>query len=135
MENLRDQAVLKLHDAYELCKSAGISERFIDLAEDVTEWKEFEKAKEDYEYFKVLQCSVCGDDHTVELIIKKDAKHNWQHTLEFVLTYSYYGWSFWSRLKEVYRDFKNIMFGDKMVNDIFIKGDDLTKFKDLLKKL
>jgi len=133
--NNRDEAIVKLNEAYELCKTAGISERFIDLAEDVTEWKDFEKAKEDDAYFKVLQCSLCGDDHTLELMIKKDENHHWQYTLEFVLTCSYYGWSFWARLKEVYRDFKTIMFGDKMVNDIFIKGDDLTKFKDLLKKL
>lgn len=133
----RDEAVSKLNEAYALMKSAGIAERFLDLAEDVTEWKEFEKAKDDgeWEYFKVLECSICNEGHNVTFMIRKDVKHNWQHTLEFIQEYRYRDWSFWSRLVEALRSFGRIFFKKKDMRDILIKGDDLTKFKDLLKKL
>jgi hypothetical protein len=135
--NIRDEAISKLNEAYALMKTAGIAERFVDLAEDVTEWKEFEKSKDEdgWEYFKVLECSVCNEDHTLEIAITKSVKHNWQQTLELLMTYRYHDWSFWEKFKEICRHVSAVMWHKKETSDILIKGDDITKFKDLLKKL
>ena len=134
--DLREQSKQKLVEAYELMKQAGTPEQFINLAEDTVEWKELEDNKQGEDWsITVFQCSLCGTDHRMEFTVSKSKQHSWQEVLTIDLSEDYCGWSLWERLKNAGRFFKNIVIEKKFSYGISITGTEITKLKDLLKRL
>jgi len=134
--SLKDQAQRKIDEAYLLMKDAGIPERFCDMAEHTEEWYRTKtKVEHDVEYWEILNCSVCGEDHPVSIMFKKDKKHSYQASLEMSFETRTQNWGFIEKIKETFRYIKRIFRDNEISDTIFLKGDDITKLKDLLKRL
>ncbi len=138
VKSLRDQAIQKLQEADALLRTAGIREDLAVLAskqQDISDARRHSEDENEYDetYF---DCACCQEDHTVILKIKGPFRFQHQYSLIFENYYSYNGWSFWMKIKALYRSAKAIFWTGNDTWDIIIKnGEDLRRFKDVLKRL
>ena len=130
--NLKDQALIKLKEAFNLLDQAGIPETIQDLLYKEEYFTSFINGKEE-EYVEFFSCALCHSDHSMMLSIKKDK--SFQYCLSIEINHKYHDLSIISKLKYLYRYFKNLFIDKQYTNDLLLSYDDLTKFKDILKRI
>ena len=139
--SLRDEAMALIEQAKAKLEEAGIKEQLLPIAKRVAdkglEWGS--TADDDYHWAESFQCSVCGDGfHSATLYIKKPKNDvNFQYALSIELCRQYTRQQFprWYFLKYLIRQFWVIWREREEVSDVVISEDDLTRWKDLAKKL
>jgi len=134
MKSKKERAEQKLNEAYSLLKDAGWPERFIDIAERVTEWNELKENKEESIY-EILNCSICSGNHYCDVKISRDKNHSWQYTIELEVCNHYSDYTFIDKIKQLFRIAKDLFKNDISSDSVLLKGDDVTKFKDILRRI
>ena len=130
--NLKDQALVKLKEAFNLLDQAGIPETIQDLLYKEEYFSSFINSKEE-EYVKFFSCSVCNSNHNMILSVKKD--RSFQYSLSIEINHRYHDLSILDKLKYLYRYFRNLFIDKESTNDFLLSYNDLTNFKDILKKI
>jgi hypothetical protein len=130
--NLRDEALLKLREAYALLDTAGVPETIQDLLYKEEYFSSFINNK-DEEYVEFFSCAVCRSNHDMILSIKKDK--SFQYALSIEINHRYHDLSILDKLKYMYRYFKNLFIDKESTNDFLLSYNDLTSFKDILKRI
>jgi hypothetical protein len=132
MQDLKSQALLKLKESYDLLNQAGISESIQDLLFKETWYQDFVN-NEDQEYVEFYSCAVCNSNHNMILSVKRD--QSFQYSLSIEIENRYNSYSILEKLKTLYRFIKCLFITNHHTNDFLLSHNDLTSFKDLLKKL
>lgn len=132
MQNLKDEAVLKLRESFDLLKQAGISESIQDLLFKEEWYKDFINNK-DQEYVEWYSCAVCNSNHNATLSIKRD--QSFQYSLSIEIENRYHTYSFTEKVRTLFRFIKCLFITKSNTNDFLLSHNDFTNFKDLLKKL
>ena len=132
IDNLKDLALLKIREAYDLLKQAGISESIQDLLYKEEYYLDFINGN-DEEYVEFFSCAVCRSNHNMTLSIKKDKSI--QYCLSIDIEHRYYDLSFIDKVKFLYRFICNLFIDKQITNDFLLDANDLTRFKDVLKKI
>lgn len=136
MQILRDQAIQKLHEAHELLREAGIPEVIADLADEVHYG--LVEQDDDWGHATYFQC-IAGCHDELSLAVKKTANqatgYNKQYSIAFEMTSSHAYMSLTERIKSAFKVFWHRMRGKADEFTILIQGHDVTRLKDILKKL
>lgn len=135
-QSIRDQARAHIREAAELLKKAGIRENLESMAskeQDVV-LNDFKLTDDGYD-FEIFSCAVCGDDHQATFNVRRP-KSSLQYSLEVRIETQYHDWSFWTRVKALYRAFKAYFIDKKDEHDFLVaKGDDLRRLKDVINRM
>lgn len=130
-ELLLEQAAKKLEEA-------GIREQLPYLAWQVTDHGHSWASGDEFDYAESFACSVCGDaNHSGAVLVKKPKGMHFQYALsiEISLFLPGMGYRWRDRLAYAWRRFWQILRTREDCLTVEIAHEDVTRFKDLLKKL
>jgi hypothetical protein len=135
---LRDEAKVLLEQAAEKLEEAGIKEQLPYLAWQVADRGHSWANGDEFDYAESFACSVCGDSsHSGTVVVKRPKQMHFQYALsiEISLFLSGLGYRWWGRLAYAWRRFWQMLRTKEDCLTIEIAHEDITRFKDLLKKL